>query len=144
MNYEIKDAEYSELVELYEAADLELNDDRSAPGTVIKNWQVIDENGRQIAGASLLEKEGLCVLEDLAVVEDLRREGLGKELLALEIDRAGEEKYEELWLCAKIPEYYLKFGWEDVDPLTAPPISMCQDCSKFHKSCFPRIMVKKL
>ena len=144
MVYKIIDAEYAELVDLYEAADLELTDDKSAPGTVLKNWQVIDEDGRQIAGASLLDKGGLCVLADLAVVEDLQSQGLGKELIALTVDKARECEYDELWICAKIPEYYLKLGWEDVDPLTAPPISLCQDCEKFHKSCFPRIMVRKI
>ncbi len=144
MKYTIRETnDFEELAQLYYDSDLEITLGEAPHGKIIKNWRCTDENGRLIAGATLMYKGELCVVEYIAVAEDMRGSGLGSELLHIAEEEAKAINVRTLWLCGKVPEFYKKYDWEPVDNESAPPISVCQDCEDFHVSCFPIIMKKE-
>lgn len=145
MNRVIRETDdYNKLVLLYEDNDLEIEIGEPPHGEIIKNFECVDENGRLLAGATLLNKSGICVLEYLAVAKDLHKSGIGKEMMQVILSALKDRREKELWLCAKVPEYYLKFGFDYVDDQDAPRISLCQSCENYLNGCYPKIMRKFL
>ena len=114
------------------------------PGT-LKMWRCEDEETNELlAAAVLMFRSGCYVLEDLAVLESFRGTGLGRTLMNIALDEAKSMGASEIWGCAKVPEYYFQYGWEEMDRQTSPEVSNCQSCPQFGKTCFPCIIRKEL
>lgn len=145
MKYIIRETDdFNKLSRLYFKRGLEIEVGQKPLGKVIKHWECIDEQKNLLAGATLLYKDDCCVLEYIAVEEEFQSMGIGKDIISIVISEVRHNQYGFLWLCAKVPEYYEKLGWEYVDNDSAPRISLCQSCEKINVSCFPRIMKKEI
>jgi N-acetylglutamate synthase-like GNAT family acetyltransferase len=142
--YHIKETnEYYPLSVLFRDSGLEVKPSETAPETVRKLWRADDEQG--LAGACQFGiRSGHCCLECLAVRVDVRKHGVGRELLALAEAEAKTTGAKEIWLVGKVPEYYEQFGWVRVPREEAPAISKCLTCEQFEVDCFPSIMKKAL
>lgn len=145
MNYTLQEtSDYRSLAKLYSDGGLEVPSIESPSGEVVKHWKCTDDTGKLIAGATLLYKGRFCVLEYLAVTEDMQGQGIGAKLLRVVEVEAKTRGIHTLWLCGKVPAFYQKFGWLIVDGESAPPISLCQNCPDFQITCTPEIMKKNL
>lgn len=144
--YKIKvTSDYESLIPFFEENGLELENSENFPIEILKNWRCDDAgSGELLAAASLQKISGHFVLEDLAVREDMRGTGLGKELLRMVEQEAKSMGAEDFWLVAKVPQYYKKFQWQEVPREEAPDISKCFHCENYKKTCFPSIMRKSL
>ena len=136
--------EYYALSVLFHDAGLEVKIQKEIPQTALKLWECLNEEEHLIAGCQLGMRSGHYVLESLAVENSYRGTGIGKELLNLAEKEAMSMGAQEIWLVAKVPEYYEKFDWLRISSKEAPDISKCLHCGQFEKSCFPAIMRKRL
>ncbi len=138
----IRTEDYLPLAELFRSSGLE-TEDTPAEGTFAM-WRCEDETGQLLGAATLKFLNGCYVLDNLAVEESLRYGGIGVQLMETVIKEAKNRGAEEIWGCAKVPEYYLDKGWEKVAPEDSPAISHCQTCGQYQVSCFPCIIKKHL
>ncbi len=142
--HQIKETkEYYPLSILFQESGLEVKPSQTAPETTRKLWRWDDDQG--LAGACQLGiRAGYWCLECLAVREDVRKTGIGRELLFLAEQEAKAMGGTEIWLVGKVPAYYEQFGWVRVPREEAPAISKCLTCGQFQVDCFPSIMKKIL
>ena len=140
--YQIKEtAEYYPLSVLFQNSGLEVKPSDTPPETARKLWRYDDDQG--LAGACQVGvRKGYWCLECLAVREDVRSGGIGKQMLDLAEQEARDHGAREMWLTGKVPEYYEQYGWVRVAREEAPPISKCLTCDQFNVDCFPSIMKK--
>ena len=144
--YKIQETnDYLELSKLFHDSGLEVEVSSENPPETIKMWSCRDELTGELLAASVLQFKSNCyVLEDLAVLERCRGEGLGKAMMKIALDEAKSIGASEIWGCAKVPEYYLRDGWQEMDRQSSPEVSHCQSCPQFGKTCFPCIIRKEL
>lgn len=129
---------------LFRACGLEIDDLESPPEGTLAMWRCEDESGALLGGANLKRLKGCYILDNLAVQEDLRGNGIGLALMETALEEAKANGAKEIWGCAKVPEYYLSKGWISVPPEETPEIFHCQTCGQFGVSCFPVIIKKEL
>ena len=127
---------------IFNNSGLEVEVSEEAPPTTVKMWKCEDDEGKLLAGLTIEKKSGLYVLSNVAVIEEMRGTGLGKELLEFAEKEAQALKAEEFWLVGKVPGFYKKYGWEEVNKEDAPEISGCLTCKQFGSTCFPVVMKK--
>lgn len=141
--YKIRTAEpdeYSEIERIFEAQGLENN---KTGVTILKGYSVklID---KLIGGAELMLQDGEYTFS-VAIIDDFKGQGIGKSLFQImekEIRNLGAKK---ILIQAQVPTYWSKFGFvEIVNPNDAPKTFRCDDCSRYGKDCFPKIMVLDL
>ena len=137
--------DYLALSEMFHENGLEIDVEETPPEGTLAMWSCVEEEtGKLLAGSVLQMRSGVFVLADLAVIEECRGEGLGLKMMDIALKEAGALGAEEIWGCAKVPGFYLKRGWEEMDRMTSPDISKCQSCDLFNVSCFPSIIRKDL
>lgn len=107
MNYTLQEtSDYRSLAKLYSDGGLEVPSIESPLGEVVKHWKCTDDTGKMIAGATLLYKGKFCVLEYLAVTEDMQGQGIGAKMLRVVEVEAKTRGIHTLWLCGKVPAFY--------------------------------------
>jgi drug/metabolite transporter (DMT)-like permease/N-acetylglutamate synthase-like GNAT family acetyltransferase len=144
--YQILESDdYEALTYLFHENGLEITPGIHKPDEVIKFWECKDpDSQRLIGGAALETRSGVFVVADLAVDRDYRNQNIGKQMMDIveaEIIRRGGS---EAWLVGKVPDFYLKLGWEVIAREKAPEISNCFSCSRYGKECNPQVMHKTL
>ena len=141
----IETDDYYSLSELFHNSGLEVKIEEIPPKETVKMWRCEDEETGELLGGAVMQYRDNCyVLRDLAVDEGQRCTGIGRELMGIVLEEAKARGAEEIWGCAKVPEYYLSKGWEEVDSSMSLDISNCLNCPQFNVKCFPRIIRKKL
>lgn len=156
MNYRIiKTEEYEPLAELFDANGLHADPEEGRAEDSVALWrceELVNElgnaaeegNGKLIAAAELMYTAGVYVLRNIAVSDEYKSQGFGTILLAEVENEVGQRlgKDGDMWLCAKVPEFYRRFGWSEVDRLDAPDFTECFDCEEYGVTCFPKVMKK--
>ncbi|MCD8016789.1 MAG: DUF401 family protein [Oscillospiraceae bacterium] len=66
--------------------------------------------GELIAAATLQIRDGVYTLGDIAVREEHRSRGFGKQMQRVVFDEARRLGVTELWASAKVPDYYYRLG----------------------------------
>lgn len=144
MKYEIKPTEdlYT-LNKFFEENDLEIGDEDEPEKTdPVAAWNVVDTKG--MAGGILLALcEGEYILDGIAVREDLRGTNLGKELLFKILKEAKNRGAKRIYLVARAPDFFRKYGFKKTNPAKVPPFFGCLGCPQYNKICFPEVMIKE-
>ena len=145
--YVIKETDdYYPLSVLLNSSGLGIDIQKEDPPGIIKLWRLEEKKTGVLAGTAVLQlRDGVPCLGGLAVAERFRNDGCGSILQNHLFEEARRLGYRELWICAKSPEYYSKFGWETEDWDRSPEVAIwCPTCPKFGKSCHPKKMRKIL
>ena len=58
-----------------------------------------------------------------------------------EIEKLGGKT---IYITAKAPEFFAKYGYEYLDEKDVPDIFVCLDCKQLNITCNPKFMIKKL
>ncbi len=141
--YEIIESnDYVSLSAFFYENGLEVKPKIEKPERVVKFWECTDADGNLVAGGALEKRDGKFVVADIAVDEHHRGNGIGLRLMRIMDDEVQKQGGREAWLAAKVPDFYMKLGWDSVPREDAPKISDCLRCPQFGNECTPQIMVK--
>jgi len=124
---------HSELTDFYKLNGLEIEDGRELTQNAYKSL-VIYEKDRLIGAATVSKRNGIFVLDYIAVDREYRRSGVGKMLFERVTD-----KLDTVYLTAKQSEFYLSLGLKFDDEMSFL-LDDCALCARLNKTCFPKIM----
>ena len=134
--------EYEALVDLFVRSRLEISPEDPCPEGLITCFEMFDDkSGRRIGASGLCCDHGEYVLRCVAVEEGLRGNGYGTQLVRAVIDEAERLGAKKLWLTAKVPQFYKRFGFQVVSRKEAPFVTKCVECPQYHNGCDSEVMV---
>ena len=138
--------DFYSLSKLFNSSGMGVAISERKPERIIKMWRMESaESGELMAAVTLEVRDNVYSLGDIAVRSDLHRHGYGKIMQDVVFAEARKRDINELWACARLPEYYIHSGWEVMDWNTSPNIAVyCSECGKRGSECHPEIMRYKL
>ena len=151
MNTNIKDVEmlkfkethnYLQFKELFISSGLEFNLDKTGekPEGFIVAYECKNQNGELVGAAAICKREKCFVLQDIAVRGSERGEGVGGALLHKCMNKMEALGAEQIYLTAKEPKFFERYGFEYVDENKIPDIFSCLNCKQYGNSCVPKFM----
>lgn len=146
-NYIIKETtEYYPLSVLFHDNGVGVPITEETPDEMIKMWKMEDiETGKLLAAVTFQKRAGVYALGSIAVSPDCRGMGYGTIMQQTLFNEAKSLGISQVWACARVPDYYLKCGWEIMDWDSSPKVDVnCPTCEKLGKTCTPSIVCKKL
>ena len=143
IDYIIKETDdFYSLSTLFHNSGMGVKIEERRPDRIIKMWRMENEQTGELMAAVTLEmRDGVFTLGDIAVRNDLHRMGYGKIMLNVVFQEAEKRGINELWACAKEPEFYIHNGWYKENWVKSPKIAIyCDECPKRNTLCHPEIM----
>lgn len=135
---------YKEMIPMFIEEGLEMEPDSEEPEGLLTCLEVKDtETGQRLGGASLVYDKDVFILKTVAVKKEFQGRGLGRLLVQRAEAEARKRGAQCLYLNAKVPEFYIKLGFEIIRRDDAPDISDCQNCHRYHNGCESEIMKKE-
>lgn len=110
-------------------------------GEVIEYLVLRDEKG--IAATSSIELfEGYPFVEMVAVRDDLRRIGIGRQIVSESLRRLRELGYECAWVVARSPRFFISIGFvpETNERLPGRFLTKCVGCDRYKTDCAPEVL----
>lgn len=137
-----KTMDYEALVDLFVRAGLEISPKDPRPEGFLTCFELLDEtSGRRIGASGICWDHSEYILRCVAVEEEFRGKGYGSQLVRAVMDEAGRRGAKRLWLTAKVPEFYKRFGFQVVPMEKAPFVTKCIECPQYHNGCDSEVMV---
>jgi GNAT superfamily N-acetyltransferase len=97
-----------------------------------------------VGGCILAMREGEYICDGIAVAPELRKTGLGRQLLDLLLDEARSRGAQRLFLVARAPAFFAKSGFTPIERADAPDFFECFSCPQYGKTCHPEVMTLRL
>ncbi len=99
-----------------------------------------------VACAGLKNLKDAYLLECVAVKEELRGRGLGRQLVELLEEEAKRLGASRIWALARAPAFFEKVGYKKVDVSYpgGPNLTSCLSCKQYMSTCSPSIVLKVL
>jgi amino-acid N-acetyltransferase len=98
--------------------------------TNIRNFHVALQDNIVIGCSSLyIYSDTLAEIRSLAVDTSMKDQGIGKALLSKMLTEAGRLKVKKVFALTMIPDYFLKYGFKQVNRSTLPE-KIWNDCIK--------------
>ena len=110
---------------------------------IIKCWRAENE-GRLIGGCVLARREERYICDGIATDAGVRGQHLGKTLLELMIDETRALGGNEIFLVARAPGFFAKYGFEIVERAGAPNFFECFSCPQYGFNCNPEVMRRSI
>lgn len=134
--------DYTSMVDLFVRSGLEIHPDDPAPEGLLTCFELADrETGKRYGAAGLVYDKETYILRCVAVEEECRGLGYGKWLVGAVMKEAADRGAEKIWLTAKVPKFYKKFGFEVVPMEEAPFETKCRTCQQYRNGCESEVMV---
>ena len=131
---------YGELIPLFSASGLEIHVEAGQkPKGMITCWKA-ERNGQLAGGVSIEKKDGHFVIGDIAVEETMRGENIGSLLLATAMEKIYDLEGEEIYLVAKAPKFFERYGFTYLEEENVPEIFNCKTCDQRGAGCYPEFM----
>lgn len=132
--------DYDSLVPMFIANRLEFSEEEPVPTDIVRCWQLTDDDGRLQGGAVLALREGSFIVDGIAVNEQYRSSGAGRQLLEHIISAVRQLGGSSIFLVARAPGFFRKSGFVTVDRVDAPQFFECFTCPQYGKECRPEVM----
>lgn len=136
--------DYDALVRIFVRNGLEYDVEDEVETDVIEAFKVTDADGSLKGGACLALRQGDFIIDGIAVEPEWRQRNLGSRLLDEIAGAAKRRGGREIFLVAKAPGFFRKYGFTAVDHEAAPDFFECRQCDQYRKSCFPEVMKLEL
>ena len=132
--------DYDSLVPMFIANRLEFSEEEPVPTDIVRCWQLTDDSDRLQGGAVLALREGRFIVDGIAVNEQYRSSGAGRQLLEHIIRETRRLGGSSIFLVARAPGFFRKSGFVTVDREDAPQFFECFTCPQYGKECRPEVM----
>lgn len=132
--------DYLKLAPLFKESGLEVKVEGPAPEHLVTCWKAEDEYGVLIGGVSVEHKVGVYTIGDIAVSQRYREKRVGEKLLITAMSKIKELGGTEIYIVAKAPKFFEKYGFGYITREEAPDFTNCLKCEQFQVSCFPELM----
>ena len=132
--------EYERLVKFFVENQLEFDGDEEVDTDIIKCYKVTHGDDFLVGAVVLAKREGQYIIDGIAVDKLYRKMKVGQILLKKVIKKVEELGGDSLYLVARAPEFFKKYGFEAVDPETAPNFFECKYCPQYQVDCFPEVL----
>ncbi len=132
--------EYERLVKFFVENQLEFDGDEEVDTDIIKCYKITHGDDHLAGAVVLAKREGEYIIDGIAVEKVYRKMNIGQILLKKVIEKVRELGGERLFLVARAPEFFKKFGFVQVDPETAPNFFECKYCPQYQVDCFPEVL----
>lgn len=144
LRFKMKETDdFQKLVPFFIENGLEYSEGETAPAGLVQCWEVVhgDENDEQlVAGLVLSNRQGEYTIDAIAVSKLFRKFKMGKILMDKAIKTVLEKGGKRIFIVAKVPEFFKKFGFEVISRDEAPDFSECFRCEQFGNGCNPEVM----
>ena len=134
--------EYEILVPFFIENKLEFTEEdaEEVPTDIVKCWQITDADDKLVGGFVLALREGEYICDGIAIDENLRGTGLGRQLLELGLEEMVKRGGNRMYLVARAPEFFRRNGFVTVPRQEAPNFFECLTCPQYGISCHPEVM----
>ena len=133
--------DYQLLVEFFINNGLEFSVDEEVPTDLINLWKAIDQtDGNLVGGCVLAKREGRFICDGIATDPKIRGQRVGERLLYTMEDEARKKGADYLYLVARAPGFFAKYGFLAIEREEAPTFFECFSCSQYGVSCHPEVM----
>ena len=138
----IKTDDYLQFENLFTAAGLEFNlgESGTGPEGFVTAFACMGEDGALMGAAAVCRRKGCFILNDIAVEQAYRGKQIGKELLFRSLSEMRGLGASEVYITAKAPLFFEKYGFCDLDGEQVPDVFGCLSCSRYGKDCCPKFM----
>lgn len=132
--------EYERLVKFFVENQLEFDGDEEVDTDIIKCYKVTHGDDHLVGAAVLAKREGQYIIDGIAVEKIYRKMNVGQILLKKVIEKVKELGGDSIYLVARAPEFFKKYGFVQVNPDEAPNFFECKYCPQYQVSCFPEVL----
>ncbi len=163
INFKISETdEYDKLVPFLIEQELEFTEEDlwEVPTDLVKCWEItegtgtipddgqsdelIGEYGRIIGAFVLARRDGEFICDGIAVDPEYRGMKLGKALLDLAVEEVLRLGGNKMYLVARAPGFFRKYGFKTILAEGAPNFFECKSCPQYGVSCSPEVMVLEM
>ena len=145
VNFKISVTEdYEKLVPFFIENELEFSEEEPVPTDLVKCWEITDGDGKLIGGFVLAKREGEFIVDGIAIDPEYRKFKLGKALLEKGIEEALKRGAKRIYLVARAPGFFRKYGFVTIPREESPDFFECLTCPQYNVSCFPEVMKLEL
>ncbi len=133
--------DYEKLVPFFIENELEFSEEEPVPTDIVKCWEVVHGNDQHLMAALVLAKrEGEFIIDGIAVEKIYRKLKIGKVLLDKAVEETLSQGGSSIYLVARAPEFFRKYGFQTVPREKAPNFFECLTCPQYGKTCHPEVM----
>ena len=135
---------YDKLVQFFMENGLEFDGTEEVDTDIIKCYKVTHGDDHLVGAAVLAKREGRYIIDGIAVEKIYRKMKVGEILLKKIIGEVKKLEGDSLYLVARAPEFFKKFGFTAVDPENAPNFFECKYCPQYLVDCFPEVLTLEI
>lgn len=132
--------EYERLVKFFVENQLEFDGDEEVDTDIIKCYKVTHGDDYLVGAVVLAKREGQYIIDGIAVEKLYRKMKVGQILLKKVIEEVKKLGGDSLYLVARAPEFFKKYGFVTVNPDDAPNFFECKYCPQYQVDCHPEVM----
>lgn len=132
--------EYERLVRFFVENDLEFDGDEEVDTDIVKCYQMTDDADNLIGGVVIALREGRYIIDGIAVDSAYRKKKVGDILLKKAVSQIKELGGKSVYLVARAPGFFRKYGFTTIAPEHAPNFFECKSCPQYGVSCHPEVM----
>jgi amino-acid N-acetyltransferase len=132
--------EYERLTKFFADNEMEFDGEEEVDTDVVRCYKVTTDGDRLVGGVVLAKREGRYIIDGIAVDPEYRKHKIGKIMLKKVIEVTGELDGREIYLVARAPGFFKKYGFVPVDADLAPNFFECRYCPQYGVTCHPEIL----
>lgn len=133
--------DYEKLVPFFIENGLEFSEEEPVPTDLVKCWEATHGEEKHLAAALVLAKrEGEFIIDGIAVEKLYRKMKLGRILLDKAVEETLKRGGKAIYLVARAPEFFRKYGFKTIPREEAPNFFECFTCPQYGKTCTPEVM----
>ena len=112
---------------------------------LVKCWKAEEveagaPEGRLVGGCSLAKRQGRYICDGIATDPSVRGRRVGERLLLNLINEVRASGGDEIFLVARAPGFFAKYGFMSIEREAAPTFFECFTCPQYGLTCHPEVM----
>jgi len=132
------------LVRLFIENGLEYSENDEIKTDLVKCWKAERGDSALIGGCVLAKREGRFICDGIATDPSVRGLRVGERLLLTMFDEVRSLGGDSLYLVARAPGFFSKYGFVPIGRDEAPTFFECFTCPQYGRTCHPEVMRKEL